>query len=94
MEKPVTKAELKVGELIMPDREAFEQMAKQVNDIHAVLFGVEGQGGVQRRVAALEEDSKAVHNTLGKLAGLGIAASAIFGAVGAKIISLFGNGGK
>lgn len=32
-----------------------EQMAKQIGEIHAALFGVEGHGGLHRRMDDVEE---------------------------------------
>lgn len=67
-------------------------MGRQINDIHAVLFGVEGQGGLHRQV---QEHEKAISNfkqdkarVLGIVAGV----SVIISLIGAKIMSLFGGG--
>ena len=71
------------------------QMAQQISDLHAFVFGVHGQGGLAERVKVLEGeniDTRAFKAKLLGVAGVtGLAASLLGSKIGAVLSGIFGN---
>ncbi len=71
-----------------PEQERkIDAMAEQVGAIHTTLFGVEGQGGIHRRVERLEGHREEMSAFKAKLLGMVTAASFLASAAGSKFIS-------
>ena len=71
------------------------QMAAQIADLHAFVFGVHGQGGLAERVKNLEGeniDTRAFKaKVLGVAGAAGLAASLLGAKIGAALTTMFGN---
>jgi hypothetical protein len=79
-----------------PDQELHNrQMAAQIADLHAFVFGVHGQGGLAERVKVLEGadiDNRAFKaKVLGVATAAGLAASLLGAKIGAALSALFSN---
>ncbi len=64
-----------------------DTVAEQVGAIHTTLFGVEGQGGIHRRVERLESHREEMTTFKAKMLGMVTAASFLASAAGSKFIS-------
>jgi hypothetical protein len=83
--------EEKIGRLLNQT----DDLHTKVCDLHAFVFGVQGEGGLSGRVKALEGsdmDNKMFKaKVLGVAGAAGLAASLLGSKIGAAITSLFGN---
>lgn len=64
-------------------------MVEQVGAIHTTLFGVEGQGGIHRRVEKLEEHREEIKGVIAKLFGALIVIGGVASFLGSKIAHWF-----
>lgn len=73
--------------------ENFNRLLTQVGDLHAFVFGVQGQGGLAERVKVLEGadiDNRAFKaKVLGVATVAGLAASVLGAKLGAALSALF-----
>lgn len=61
---------------------------QRVGEIHAALFGVEGQGGLHRRVEAVEKDVEALKSFHAKTIGIAAAVTSAVTLFGGKLLGL------
>lgn len=62
-------------------------VAEKVGQIHTTLFGVEGQGGINRRVERLEVHREEMTAFKAKMLGMVTAASFLASAAGSKFVA-------
>ncbi len=66
-----------------------DKVAEQVEQMHTTLFGVEGQGGIHRRVERLEAHREEMKGIMAKVFGALIIIGSIASFIGAKIAHWF-----
>ncbi len=66
-----------------------DKVAYEVGQIHTTLFGVEGQGGIHRRVERLELHREEMKGIMAKVFGALIVIGSIASFIGAKIAHWF-----
>lgn len=66
-----------------------DKVAEQVGQMHTTLFGVEGQGGIHRRVERLEEHREEMKGIMAKVFGALIVIGSIASFLGAKLAHWF-----
>jgi hypothetical protein len=72
-----------------PEQEKkFEMLVKQMNEVHAIVFGVEGQGGLHRWVSHLNEQVQQLSRWQHGINGMKVGIGAAWGVLGAVIIYL------
>jgi len=67
-----------------------DKMVRQVDQIHAMLFGVDGQGGLYRQVEALERNVQELKTAQAKTIGFTTAVSTALTLSGIKLWTFFG----
>lgn len=66
-----------------------DKVAELVGQMHTTLFGVEGQGGIHRRVERLEEHREEMKGVMAKVFGALIVIGSVASFIGAKIAHWF-----
>lgn len=63
-------------------------MEKKMAEVHAFVFGMEGQGGLSRLVERMEKEVKTLSGFRSKVAGIAAGIAILGGALGSKLSKL------
>ena len=69
------------ADVFMNQDEKFDKMSMQVQQMHSVIFGVEGQGGLLRAIEVLQDGHEELKRFRWQVLGMGTVIGGIIGFV-------------